>query len=329
MSMFRSPHIIAALLATAGILAGQALVAGPRIAAAAGDCAVNAAEINLDAEESGLLNTINAYRGQQGLPALAADATLSRASLWATNDSAERGFAPKDHVDTLGRDIATRVRDCGYTTYTWTSEINYYGSGSGTTPAAAFEWWKNSPYGHNEAMLDSRVRFAGVARVCSGATCFYTINMGSNAGAAVFPPASPATPALNVPLVRQGATGETVKTIQYLLRHHGAAIDVDGIFGPRTHGAVLNFQRSQGIQVDGIVGPETFGRLFATVRQGNSGDAVRALQSQLASRGADLAVDGIFGPLTAGAVRAYQQQTGLTVDGIVGPQTWSALVSGK
>ena len=40
-----------------------------------------------------------------------------------------------------------------------------------------------------------------------------------------------------------------------------------------------------------------------------------------------LAVDGIVGPMTASAVRSFQQKFGLTVDGIVGPQTEAMLIS--
>ena len=36
-------------------------------------------------------------------------------------------------------------------------------------------------------------------------------------------------------------------------------------------------------------------------------------------------VDGILGPRTQEAVRAFQRFAGLPEDGIVGPQTWNAL----
>jgi hypothetical protein len=38
-----------------------------------------------------------------------------------------------------------------------------------------------------------------------------------------------------------------------------------------------------------------------------------------------LAVDGDYGPITAGVVRTYQTDYGLFVDGIVGPVTWRSL----
>jgi peptidoglycan hydrolase-like protein with peptidoglycan-binding domain len=64
------------------------------------------------------------------------------------------------------------------------------------------------------------------------------------------------------------------------------------------------------------------------VRQGDRQHPVRSLQYLLRARGRNLSVDGIFGPITYAAVRAFQQRKGLAVDGIVGPVTWRALVSG-
>jgi peptidoglycan hydrolase-like protein with peptidoglycan-binding domain len=62
------------------------------------------------------------------------------------------------------------------------------------------------------------------------------------------------------------------------------------------------------------------------VRKGDQEHPVQTLQYLLRARGHNLTVDGIFGPVTAAAVRAFQQQEGLAVDGIVGPVTWSALI---
>jgi peptidoglycan hydrolase-like protein with peptidoglycan-binding domain len=37
--------------------------------------------------------------------------------------------------------------------------------------------------------------------------------------------------------------------------------------------------------------------------------------------------DGIYGPITRAAVKAFQRDAGIIVDGLVGPQTWTALQS--
>ena len=64
----------------------------------------------------------------------------------------------------------------------------------------------------------------------------------------------------------------------------------------------------------------------ATLRRGATGALVLQLQRALVLRGFRLGnIDGIFGPATDFAVRAFQKSRGLTVDGIVGPITWAAL----
>jgi peptidoglycan hydrolase-like protein with peptidoglycan-binding domain len=62
-----------------------------------------------------------------------------------------------------------------------------------------------------------------------------------------------------------------------------------------------------------------------TLVEGDTGPAVKTLQTRLNVWGAHLTVDGNFGALTLVAVKAFQTAHKLTVDGIVGAQTWAAL----
>ena len=70
--------------------------------------------------------------------------------------------------------------------------------------------------------------------------------------------------------------------------------------------------------------------LPATIRQGSVGAGVELAQYEL-SRVLILSgsqdVDGLFGPRTVRAVRAYQYQKGLAADGVVGPRTWTAMLT--
>ena len=61
------------------------------------------------------------------------------------------------------------------------------------------------------------------------------------------------------------------------------------------------------------------------LREGDTGAAVKTLQTRLNAWGATLVVDGDFGPATLAAVKAFQTAHHLSVDGIVGPLTWAAL----
>lgn len=166
-------------------------------------------------------------------------------------------------------------------------------------------------------------------------------------------------------LLRLGSVGEDVRTIQRQLnriRRNYPAIpsipDTNGYFDAATRAAVRKFQSVFGLDVDGIVGKATWykikqiynavkkvselysegitisevERIFSKVlRRGDRGTDVRSIQYYLAFLGffndnlPEIKIDGIFGPATENAVRAFQSQYGLTVDGIVGRNTWYRL----
>ena len=63
-----------------------------------------------------------------------------------------------------------------------------------------------------------------------------------------------------------------------------------------------------------------------TLRSGDRGDEVKALQEQLNRLGYPAGeADGIFGPKTERAVKGLQAASGLTADGVVGPDTRQAI----
>ena len=114
---------------------------------------------------------------------------------------------------------------------------------------------------------------------------------------------------------------------------------VDGIKGPLTRRGVVAFQRRRGLPVDGIAGPQTRRALgwrgrprlgSRVMRRGDRGWDVAALQFllQRAGHGPGRA-DGLFGPLTRGAVRRAQRDAGIAVDGLAGPATIGSLRHGS
>lgn len=137
------------------------------------------------------------------------------------------------------------------------------------------------------------------------------------------------------PTLASGASGVDVVRVQRLLVEI-ELLDfrgIDGVFGPVTESAVRDFQASVLLAVDGVVGPATWSALPAdpdtpVLVVGATGPAVVALQQGLTAYAVEDpvvdpgGVDGMFGPLTEAAVRAYQGDRGVTVDGVVGDETW-------
>jgi TP901 family phage tail tape measure protein len=85
-------------------------------------------------------------------------------------------------------------------------------------------------------------------------------------------PSAPARPEYSYPgLLSSGSRGDTVKKLQSALNTGGAGLEVDGIFGPKTRQAVINFQTNQGIGIDGVVGPQTWRKLYDVKYYGKGG----------------------------------------------------------
>jgi peptidoglycan hydrolase-like protein with peptidoglycan-binding domain len=136
--------------------------------------------------------------------------------------------------------------------------------------------------------------------------------------------------------LRYGHIGHSVKTLQLELKAlQFYTSKIDGVYGPATRAAVKEFQFVHHLKVDGIAGPSSLRRLFVSnetktyqqftstkLLNGDKGAQVLQLQEKLSKLGYfSYSVDGVYGPLTKGAVLDYQQKNGLQVDGIAGPST--------
>ena len=70
---------------------------------------------------------------------------------------------------------------------------------------------------------------------------------------------------LNLPVLKKGSEGGTVKALQILLIGYGypcGKYGVDGSFGSATESAVKSYQQYEKLGVDGIVGPITWAKLL-------------------------------------------------------------------
>jgi peptidoglycan hydrolase-like protein with peptidoglycan-binding domain len=141
-------------------------------------------------------------------------------------------------------------------------------------------------------------------------------------------------------------SGSDVLAVQRALAAAGFSPGTaDGVYGPSTANAVEQFQAARSIPITGQVCGQTYvllgvncqsvpacpaGPITCRVLQVTSpymsGQDVYAVQHALVARGfSPGTVDGVYGPNTAAAVRAFQTANGLTVTGIVCDQTYVLL----
>jgi Peptidase family M23/Putative peptidoglycan binding domain len=137
---------------------------------------------------------------------------------------------------------------------------------------------------------------------------------------------------LGAPACATAAGNPDVAALQVAMRGVGLyGGTIDGVAGPATRAAVSRFQSRNGLLADGVAGARTriaLGRRgrpafgTRTIRRGNSGWDVAALQFRLAWRGFPSGnLDGGYGSHTEAAVRRFQSWAGLGADGIAGPAT--------
>jgi peptidoglycan hydrolase-like protein with peptidoglycan-binding domain len=143
----------------------------------------------------------------------------------------------------------------------------------------------------------------------------------------------------NAANIVKGDTYANVAAVQTVLKKWGYYTGaVDGVFGPKTRQAVINFQKKNGLVADGIVGSKTeaamglnlsSSKVSASGKNIVKGDTpanIKAVQNVLKKWGYYTgAVDGVFGPKTRQAVINFQKKNGLVADGIVGSKTEAAM----
>ncbi len=137
-----------------------------------------------------------------------------------------------------------------------------------------------------------------------------------------------------------GETGDDVYYVQQRLAAYQYACALTKVYDAQTIEAVRNFQIRNGLKVDGFMGPSSFSLLvsgraiaftnsYPTLRLGNTGDQVTAMQTALKQLGYDCDATGSFDDKTKLAVLAFQRANALSTDGIAGQQTLSTLYSGS
>ena len=139
-----------------------------------------------------------------------------------------------------------------------------------------------------------------------------------------------------------GDTGPRVRAAQQALLNSGLTFlgGADGIYGPATANAVRLFQSNRGLEVTGSIDADTAAALGGAapaptgdrlplegLAPGSNGALVAELQRKLMASGIEVrgGADGIFGPVTANALKQFQTARSLEATGRVNEATARAL----
>ncbi len=186
----------------------------------------------------------------------------------------------------------------------------------------------------------------GVADLATQQTLYASYALRADAQASQVTPSPKPGASLKI-----GSSGSEVKALQSrLITLKYLTGTADGIFGTQTAAAVSSFQQTNGLVNDGIAGSQTLGVLYSASAKaysapkatstpkasptpevfqiGDTGSGVVAIQLRLiALKYLSGSADGIFGPGTFNAVKAFQEKNRLEADGIAGKLTVATLNS--
>jgi peptidoglycan hydrolase-like protein with peptidoglycan-binding domain len=139
-------------------------------------------------------------------------------------------------------------------------------------------------------------------------------------------------------VLSRGDRGANVLALQQqLLNYQLYGGSLDGIYGPETEAAVLNYQRIRGLPETGIADAATLeamgftgsgatGQIAAAeLAPGDAGPDVLALQQTLTQYGFTVPQDGVYGTSTTQAVSSFQQIRQLPPTGTADGATLAAL----
>lgn len=142
------------------------------------------------------------------------------------------------------------------------------------------------------------------------------------------------------PILSLGDRDRYVQIAQEHLNHLGMKIPENGNFDKLTLQAVLDLQKALGLEESGLIDETLWGRLTSKIKSkavitkrplilqlGDANDEVMMLQSDLQENGYAVPLDGYFGIEVERAVKAIQEQCGLTATGEVDEETRRCIVS--